>query len=137
TPWIRVIGRDGIQLAEVANQGTAQLTLTAPASGSYQVILADRSVGFTGSGGYQLTANGLIDNLRICVPSFYKGGFIPTVIGGTPAASLVVFTSLEVTTPLSQWTPVSTNQFDQFGVFTIPNAYNSKEQKRFYTIRTP
>jgi hypothetical protein len=137
TPWLRLYGRDGTELKNVANAGTDDVSLVAPASGTYTVVIGDRSFGLAGAGTYRLTATGLADELRICVPRSQLATFAPTIIGGVPGSSFTLVTTTNALVSLQQWTPVLTNQFDQFGVFTFPDMLDLQERQRYFDVRTP
>jgi hypothetical protein len=57
--------------------------------------------------------------------------------GGPANADYVVLTSTNLATPLSQWTPVLTNHFDDHGDFGFTNALNLNWPQSFYLLRTP
>jgi hypothetical protein len=139
TPWIRLYGRDGVLLDTVSDASTAPINRTAPASGNYTVVVADFSGGYAGSGTYRLTVNGLSDALQLCIPSIAGTNLNLIGVGGTPGATYVILTTTNITTPLNLWTPIRTNQFDQFGVFnyTLTNLFNPPEPKRFFRLWQP
>jgi hypothetical protein len=39
--------------------------------------------------------------------------------------------------PLASWSPILTNQFDQFGVFTYTNLFNPAELQRYFRLVLP
>jgi uncharacterized repeat protein (TIGR01451 family) len=54
-PWIRVRGPDGATLGNTWGAVAAQLALTAPATGTYTVVVASNDSGFDATGNYLLT----------------------------------------------------------------------------------
>jgi autotransporter-associated beta strand protein len=56
---------------------------------------------------------------------------------GNASAQFTILTSTNVANPLSTWVPVSTNNFNGTGSFTVTNTINPAAGSRFYTIRVP
>jgi fibronectin-binding autotransporter adhesin len=56
---------------------------------------------------------------------------------GTALSSYSVLTTTNITTPLANWTLLSTGSFDGSGAFSVTNTISSGSAKRFYMIRTP
>jgi hypothetical protein len=71
------------------------------------------------------------------VPKTPGLGFVPTIIGGAPGGAFTVLTSTNVNASLADWTTALTNQFDQFGVFTITGQHDVAELQRYFRVRTP
>ena len=46
-----------------------------------------------------------------------------------------VLTSTNVATPLTNWTMLSTNNFDANGAFSVTNAINSNVSQCFYLLK--
>ncbi|PYI87001.1 MAG: hypothetical protein DME26_07655, partial [Verrucomicrobia bacterium] len=135
TPQLRLYGRDGTLLNTISGASTAEISLRAPLSGNYTVVAGDFSSGYAGSGTYRLTVNGLSDALRLCIPTVSGTNANLTGIGGLPGASFVLLTTTNVTTAVGQWSPILTNQFDQFGVFTYTNSFSPGERQRYFLLR--
>ena len=60
------------------------------------------------------------------------------VIGGAngiPNGQYIVLTSTNITTPVSNWTPLSTNVFDGSGNFAFTNTIDPAVLQQFYLIR--
>lgn len=59
-----------------------------------------------------------------------------SVTNGLAGGTYLVLTSTDLTTPLSQWTPLATNYLIANGNFTmtVPNAVNSSQPQRFFAI---
>ena len=137
-PWVRLYGRDGTLVKQAYGPATDQFTVTAPAEGSYLVVVADGNTHLNGSGTYELTVNGLTDGYKI-LSSFPSGAnFHLDGIGGVPNADYILVTSTNVGTPRDLWTPVVTNQFNAVGVFSYTNSFfDPAEPKRFFRFKLP
>jgi autotransporter-associated beta strand protein len=55
---------------------------------------------------------------------------------GVPGGQYVLLTSTNVALPLTNWTPIATNFFDQFGDFNFTNAAVTN-QAQFYILQSP
>ncbi len=131
-PWIRLYGRDGTLLKSVSGAPTVGFVMSAPATGSYLVVVGDGSQFRGNSGTYAMTVNGLSDAWRVGIPSISGAKFHFNEVGGTPNATFVLLTTTNLAKPANLWTPVLTNQFDQFGVFSYTNTYNPVQRQQFY-----
>lgn len=58
TPWLRLYGHTGTLQRTNAGPGAADVSMTAASSGTYLLVAADNSSGWTGSGTYQLNPAG-------------------------------------------------------------------------------
>jgi len=134
TPQLRLYGRDGTLLNTASGAASAQISRTAPAGGNYTVVAGDVSGSWSGSGGYTLTVNGLSSGLRLCAPTFSGTNVNLAGIGGMTNASFVLFTQTNVATLAAAWTPLLTNQFDQFGVFSRSNVSVKTEAQRYFRL---
>ena len=56
---------------------------------------------------------------------------------GVPNGSYTVMTSTNVALPITNWSPLVTNNFDAAGGFSFTNAIAPGEPQRFFRIRTP
>jgi len=56
---------------------------------------------------------------------------------GPPNALYTVLTATNVTTPLSNWVSLDTNQFDTSGNFIFTNAISPAFPRRFFILRVP
>lgn len=132
-PWLRLYGPTGVLIASDNDATESVVNHTATNGGTYTVVVGSYFAGPTGT--YRLTHNDLSFEFRNCVPRVRGTNVILSAVGATPGANFVAVTSPEVTTPLSQWTPFLTNQFDRLGTYIHTNQFNRAEPKRFYTIR--
>jgi hypothetical protein len=138
TPWLRLYGRDGVLLKNLSGAATVQFTnFPAPASGTYTVVVSDLSGGWAGTGTYRLTVNGLTDGLKLCPPMIVGPNISLTGIGGVSGATYILLTTTNVPTPLNLWTPILTNQFDQFGSMEVDNVRDPAESQRFFILKRP
>jgi hypothetical protein len=65
------------------------------------------------------------------------GNLIFSGTGGTAFGTYYVLTSTNLATPLANWTPLSTNSFDNSGNFNVTNAINPGTPRLFYLLKTP
>jgi hypothetical protein len=138
SPWLRLYGWNGELLRSASGAATAGFAgFVAPASGTYTVVVGDGNNGVGGAGTYELTVNGLIDQLRLCSLALPGAGGTLMAIGGGPSAPFVLLTTTDLTLPLELWTPVLTNAFDVFGVVTVTNLFDPEAPRRFYVVQEP
>ena len=131
TPWLRLFNRDGALLKSVSG-ANPQVTMAAPASGTYTVVVADLSSLYTGSGTYQLSVNGLLRTLRVCPPDVAAGDTNVIVAGAQVLNGFTLLTSTNVDTPKVLWAPIPASQFDTFGNLTYPATIIPGEDRRFF-----
>jgi hypothetical protein len=62
------------------------------------------------------------------------GNFIFSGTGGVSGATYYVLTSTNVTAPLSQWTPIITNTYNNTGGFNVTNSLSAGPH-RYYIIK--
>ena len=63
------------------------------------------------------------------------GAFILSGVGGTNSGTYFVLASSNLSTPLSLWAPVATNQFDTQGGFIFTNLAPTNAPQQFYILR--
>ena len=137
-PWLRLYGHDGTLLKSVFSNGTTGIpNFRAPNSGYYTVVIGDGNGGLSGTGNYRLTVNGLSAGLKLCPLHIADGNITVEGIGGVPGTSLSIMTTTDLNTPRANWTPLTTGQFDQFGVFSHSKVYDAGEPQRFFLIQLP
>ena len=137
TPQLRLYGRDGVLLNTHSGTAVAQINRTAPTGGTYVVVAGDVSGSWGGSGDYIFTVSGLSGGLKLCTPGFSGPNVNVTGIGGKTNATFVLFTQTNAAAPLSAWSPILTNQFDLFGVFTQTNVANRTDAQRYFHLVQP
>jgi trimeric autotransporter adhesin len=136
TPRIRLFNRNGALLATAQNASIATLNYVATNSGSFTALVDGAGSGDAGT--YSFTAIGIHEaGLNLCAPfisgtSLDLGGY-----GGTSNATFILLTTTNITTPTGQWTPILTNQFDQFGALEYINQFNGGEHQRYFRLLEP
>jgi len=137
-PWIRLYGWNGELLRSSFSATSGVISnFVAPANGTYTVVIGDGNSGIGGTGTYRLTANGLIDQLRLCTPVVSGVNGSLTGIGGVAREPFTLLSSTNAGTPLAQWTPLVVAEFDLYGVVTFTNVYDRAEPHRFFLLRRP
>ena len=134
SPRLRLYARNGALLATAVNPSVAIINFSVTNSGFYTVIVDGGNV--SDSGTYTLSGNGLSDELSLCLPLISGTNLTLGGLGGTAGATFVLFTTTNVATPAALWTPILTNQFDQFGVFNYMTT-NAAERQRYFLLRSP
>ncbi len=81
-------------------------------------------------------------NVMVTAPRFgtmqaTAKGLVLSGSGGTPGANYYLLTATNLTTPLPDWTPLLTNQFDAGGNFSVTNAIAPANWQRFYRLKVP
>jgi hypothetical protein len=133
TPRLRLFGPTGALLATAQNATTALISYQTTNSGTF-TLLVDGGL-LNNFGTYRLTGNGLAaDGLTLCLPRVSGTALNVTGIGGVAGAAGILYSSTNVATSFSLWTPLVTNQFDQFGVFVYTNLFGSAEEGRFFRL---
>ncbi|MGA3265686.1 MAG: hypothetical protein ABSE16_02565 [Verrucomicrobiota bacterium] len=133
---LRLYGPNGALLRTAASASAAVITYTATNCGTFEALVSSYASGGTGT--YGLTANSLIDEMRFCAPVFSNKDFTVNGIGGPTNAAFVLYATTNIVTPIALWTPVLTNQFDQFGVFAYTNINTPVQQRQqFFRFQVP
>ena len=97
--------------------------------------------------GYSLIVNtNTAGQIKLTVQTFVT----PTISNAKIAGGKIIFsgkgstndfyyvlTSTNLALPLSQWTPVVTNQFDANGAYSFTNQVNSAARQNFYRVQSP
>jgi hypothetical protein len=65
------------------------------------------------------------------------GSLILNGTGGTTNGTYYVLTSTNVSMPLANWTPLTTNMFDAGGDFSVTNAVDPNSTQQFYLLKLP
>ena len=89
-----------------------------------------------------LTVDGSIEVIAAALPTFSTISVSGTNVivsgtNGTAGGNYAVLTATNVTTPLSNWVSLVTNQFGAGGSFSFTNAITPGELQRYYQIRSP
>ena len=133
--YVELYGPNGALLKTSGGSMVSSIAYTATNCGTLTVLVSSYSAGDTGT--YGLSANGLSDGLKVCPPMISGASLKVNGVGGTASAVFVLYTTANVATPFGLWTPVLTNQFDQFGVFSYTNIYNPAQRQQFFGFRVP
>jgi hypothetical protein len=132
SPRIRLYDRDGALLATAVNASTAVLNFVTTYSGAYTALVDGGNLNDAGT--YQLTATGITDPLSLCPPLISGTNLDVGGIGGAPRSTFILYSTTNLATPGAQWTPVLTNQLDQFGVFDFSTHYNPALRQQFFRL---
>ena len=84
-----------------------------------------------------MSSNGLSDGLKLCAPRISATNLFLTAVGGPTNADAVIYSTTNVANPLALWSPMPTNQFDQFGILNITNLYNFSVPRQFFRLVLP
>jgi len=137
-PWVRLYGPTGALLASSYGDTFGEVALRTTNGGKFLVVIANNEYyNNAGYGTYQLTANGLNAGLKLCIPLIAGTNATLAAIGGATNATYILYTHTNLSTPFAAWTPLWTNQFDQFGTFNRSNAFNKTEPQRYFRLLVP
>ena len=141
-PWGRLYGPDGMLIGDSGINNciatTEQISVTAPSSGFFKVLVSDSAnSGFGGAGTYRLSSDSLSDGLKLCTPSISDTNPFLSAIGGPTNGNAVIYSTTKVATPFASWTPVPTNHFDQFGALNVTNLYRPAIPRQFFRLVLP
>jgi len=132
---LHLYGPTGALLAKSDGATADTIAYTATNSGAFTVLVS--SFFIDGTGDYQLNGNGLADGLKLCVPTIAGTNGNLGGVGGFVNAPFVLFTHTNVSASFALWTPILTNVFDSFGVFSHTNLFNPADPQRFFRLRSP
>ncbi|MGD0412158.1 MAG: hypothetical protein ABSC18_10690 [Verrucomicrobiota bacterium] len=137
-PYVRLYSRDGSLLNSVYGATSALINSVAPVSGTFTLITANEdSYSSGGNGPYELSVNNLSGGFKVAGPVITGTSLDVGGIGGPPGTNFVIYTTTNVATPAALWTPLQTNQFDQFGVYDYTNGFNPADPQRFFRLSYP
>jgi len=132
TPSIRLFSWDGSLLKSASGAGSAQISLVAPGSGTYTVVVSDVTAFFTGSGGFRLSVNGLTTGLKIC-PEGANTQNSYVRLTGADSPGFTLLTSTNVDTPVQLWERIPASQFDIYDNLNYTNSLTPVgEARRFF-----
>ena len=132
SPRLRIYSRTGALLATAVSASVATISFSATNSGTYTAIVDGGNVNDAGT--YALSGNGFSDGLNLCIPIVTNTNLELGVVVGGPGATFILYTSTNVALPAASWTPILTNQFDQFGVFDYTSSNNPATRQQFYRL---
>jgi hypothetical protein len=93
---------------------------------------------YLGDVNYLASTNALNQVVKVAQFNAMKLGGNGLVLGGSggsPNGTYYVLVSTNMAAPLSNWTPVLTNQFDSSGNFNFTNGNNTNLPQGFYIIQ--
>jgi hypothetical protein len=128
-------GPGGVFLKTAFSGTAASMAYTTTNGGTFTLLV--RSYFSGGTGTYQLSANGLSDGLKLCLPNISGTHGNLGGVGGVANTNFVLFTQTNVNASFALWTPIRTNQFDSFGVFNYTNLLNPADPQRYFRLRSP
>jgi hypothetical protein len=132
---IQLFGSNGALLKTTGGGTVSTIAYTATNCGTFTVLLSSWYSG--GSGTYGLTVNRLEDTMRVCFPVISGASLTVNGLGGPTNAGFVLYSTTNIATPFGLWTPILTNNFDQFGVFSSTNVYNSTIPHEYFRFVLP
>ena len=132
---LQLYGQNGALLKTAQGSTSVSIAYTATNCGPFTVLVSSYFI--NDSGTYGLTAEGLANELKICPPIISGSSLTVNGVGGPTNAVFVLYTTTNLDTPLALWTPILTNQFNQFGVFGYTSGYNPAQRQQFYRFRVP
>jgi hypothetical protein len=71
------------------------------------------------------------------LPAITSSNIILTVTGGLPTSNYVVLAATNPARPVSQWTRLATNNFDNGGNFSMTNSGLTGSPQQFYRLQLP
>jgi hypothetical protein len=101
------------------------------------------SVTITNLAGQVLSSNAVLTVMGMSPPSFGQiiaagdGGFILSGAGGGSNGTYYVLTSSDLLVPLTNWTAITTDQFDSAGNFIFTNTPPTNAPQLFYILQLP
>jgi Bacterial pre-peptidase C-terminal domain len=133
--WLELYGSNGALLKTTGGSTVSSIAYTATNCGTFTVLV---SSWFSGqSGTYGLAVNGLSEALKVCPPIISGANLTVNGVGGPTNAVFVLYSTTNIATPFGLWTPILTNNFDQFGVFNSTNVYNSTIPHEYFRFVLP
>jgi hypothetical protein len=133
--YLELYGPNGGLLKSAGNSTLLSLADKATNCGTFTVLVSSWFTGGTGT--YGLTANGLIDDMRLCAPVISGTNLTLNGVGGPSGAGFVLYSTTNLATAWGLWTPVLTNHFDRFGVLTYTNGSNPVPQQKYFRFVVP
>ena len=91
----------------------------------------------------ELLADASVPVVIVSSPSFGRiiavgdGSFILSGTGGGSNGAYYVLTTTNLTLPLTNWTYIATNQFDNLGGFIFTNVAQTNAPQQFYILQQP
>ena len=124
---------DGGQISGSISNVLTIMSVQPTNSGIYSVIVTNIAGSVTSSNAVLTVASLSFVN----IVSAGGGSFILSGVGGTNNGTYYVLTATNLTLPLTNWTRITTNQFDNLGGFTFTNAAQTNAPQLFYILEQP
>jgi hypothetical protein len=138
TPWLRVFNWDGSLLKSASGASSASINMTTPGSGTFTIVVADVTASYTGSGGFNMSVNGLAAGLRICPEGSDAQYSYVTVTGAHALNGSELLTTTNVDTPKQLWETIPASSFDIYDNVNYTNPVTPPaEARRFFRWTTP
>ncbi len=135
SPTLRLYGPNGALLNTASSPTTALISRTTPSPGTYTVVVGDAG---QAAGPYRLTGLGISTGFILCKPLITGPNVIVRSAGGPAGSNYVLFTSTNIALPLTNWTPIRTNQLGAYGEFSVTNTFNpAATAQHYFRARTP
>ncbi len=121
---LQLYGTNGALLSSATDNTHDVIAYKATNCGTFTVLVSSSDDGDLYAGTYGLTANELINELKVCPPIISGSSLTVDGVGGAAGAGFVLYSTTNVATPFTNWKPIFTNQFNPSGVFNYNTVYN-------------
>ena len=135
-PSVRLYSPTGA-LSGTATGSNVALSLSAPTSGFYTVVIGDGSAGGAAAGTYVLEGSGISDSLTICAPQLYGTNMVVQCTGGVASNDCVILTSIDPTLSMLSWTSMISGKLSSLGDYTVTNTVDPASPCRYFRARYP
>jgi putative lipoic acid-binding regulatory protein len=135
SPTLRLYAPNGVLTNSVTGSTSAQINRLAPLTGTYTLVAGDNDG--SGAGTYQLTGTGVSAGLILCQPLVQGTNVVLRSAGGPAYGNYVLLAATNIALPANDWTPIHTNQFNAYGVFTATNTLNPLVRQEFFRVKNP
>jgi hypothetical protein len=132
---LQLYGPNGALLATAQDSTALSITYGATNCGTFTVLVS--SFGLGGTGTYGLTANELSDEFKICRPIILGSSITVNGVGVVSNTVAVLYSTTNLDTHFALWSPINTNRFDSFRVFTYTNVYNPSQLQQYFRLFLP
>jgi O-glycosyl hydrolase len=125
--------------ATVTNVTTTNYTDIGLAYGTtyYYVISALNTAGESANSAQASATTPALPPPHIVLVSIAGGNLVFSGTNGLSGGAYAIWSSTNLSTPLTNWMQVGSGSFDGNGNFSVSNAINTNEPQRFYLLRQP
>jgi hypothetical protein len=137
-PRIQLFSQEGHSLGDTAatRLRVNALDRRAPYSGRFTVLI--QSANFGGQGPYLLSGTGIsVDGMTVCSPIISGRDLDLGGIRGIPDAPFVLLSTTNIMLPRTDWEPLTTGRFNQWGAFEFRTPFNRTEPQRYFLLKIP